>query len=221
MMRVGVFATALIVVAFLTAGGLASAQNVQKKSTVRGAGIGALLGQAIGHDTEGTLVGGVLGAGVGYVVGDKKEKAQSTKTLAPPPAPAQAPAPAAKPESKKEPQPGEEKPPVPKDKKAETADPADALYGDYWAVKSVSPKDRVPPFFSKLAFFLPDGRLQTLTTSPEGHVTLSEEFFSTVDDTLVVKKPDYVIQARYKVEGDQLILSAEDFSVVLERVRPE
>lgn len=221
MTRIGTFAMATIVTACLVAGGLASAQNTQKKSTLRGAGIGALLGQAIGHDTEGTLIGGVVGAGVGYVVGGKKEEAQSAKTQAPPPAPVQAPAPAAKPASMKEPQPSKEEPPAPEGKEAKTADPAEALYGDYWAVKSISPKDRVPPFFSKLVFFLPDGRLQTLTTSPEGHVTLSEESFSTVDDTLVVKKPDYVIQARYKMEGDQLILSAEDFSVVLERVRPE
>lgn len=38
--------------------------NTQKGATI-GAGIGALLGQAIGHDTEATL----LGAGIGTVVG--------------------------------------------------------------------------------------------------------------------------------------------------------
>jgi uncharacterized protein YcfJ len=38
--------------------------NTQRGAAI-GAGIGALLGQAIGHDTEGTL----LGAGIGTVVG--------------------------------------------------------------------------------------------------------------------------------------------------------
>ena len=38
--------------------------NTQKGATI-GAGIGALLGQAIGRDTEGTL----LGAGIGTVIG--------------------------------------------------------------------------------------------------------------------------------------------------------
>ncbi|HQE83749.1 MAG TPA: YMGG-like glycine zipper-containing protein [Candidatus Hydrogenedentes bacterium] len=206
MRQVRIFVMVLCLAGCLVLSLLASAQEGQqkKKSTIRGAGIGALLGQAIGNDTESTLIGGALGAGVGHVVGKKKEKEQAQSTQ-----PAQPAQPAAA-----EPQ-GKEK------TEAKPPDPAEALYDSFWQVKSISPKGRVQPFFSKLVLFLRDGYVQTLTTTPEGKVTLSEEPFSAVDDTLVINKPDYTMQARYKVDEDQLILSADDFSAVLKRIQPE
>lgn len=206
MKRIRTFVIGLSIVSCLVLGHLATSQELQPKtkSTLKGAGIGALLGQAIGKDTESTLIGGALGAGVGHVVGDRKEKkaAQAQETAQP--------APAAAPEPKTE-----------EEKDVQPPDPAEPLYDSFWQVRSISPKERVTPFFSKLVLFLRDGYVQTVTTSPEGRVTLSEETFNVVDDTLVVNKPDYIMQARFKVDGDQLILSADDFSAVLQRLKPE
>jgi outer membrane lipoprotein SlyB len=42
-----------------------------------GGGIGALAGQAIGGDTGSTLIGAAVGSGVGYVIGNKKDKARA------------------------------------------------------------------------------------------------------------------------------------------------
>ena len=39
-----------------------------------GAGIGALAGQAIGHDTKGTVIGTAVGAGAGYIIGNESDK---------------------------------------------------------------------------------------------------------------------------------------------------
>ena len=39
-----------------------------------GAGIGALAGQAIGHNTAGTLLGLGIGAGTGYILGNESDK---------------------------------------------------------------------------------------------------------------------------------------------------
>ncbi|MFG0329503.1 MAG: glycine zipper domain-containing protein [Phycisphaerales bacterium] len=39
-----------------------------------GAGIGALAGQAIGGNTEATVIGTAVGAGAGYVVGNESDK---------------------------------------------------------------------------------------------------------------------------------------------------
>lgn len=42
--------------------------------TLAGAGIGALIGQAIGGDTKATLIGTAIGAGVGHIIGNKQDK---------------------------------------------------------------------------------------------------------------------------------------------------
>ncbi len=39
-----------------------------------GAGAGALIGQAIGHNTEATLIGAVVGMTLGYIVGNEMDK---------------------------------------------------------------------------------------------------------------------------------------------------
>jgi hypothetical protein len=41
-----------------------------------GGGIGALAGQAIGHNTTGTLLGLGIGAGAGYIIGNESDKAR-------------------------------------------------------------------------------------------------------------------------------------------------
>ncbi|MCH8131581.1 MAG: hypothetical protein IIA30_03425, partial [Myxococcales bacterium] len=39
--------------------------------------IGALAGQAIGGDTDGTLIGAAVGSGIGYIIGNEKDKADA------------------------------------------------------------------------------------------------------------------------------------------------
>ncbi|MEN8252342.1 MAG: glycine zipper domain-containing protein [Patescibacteria group bacterium] len=53
--------------------------NYAQMSGVGGAGAGALIGQAIGKNTEATLIGAAVGTMVGYMIGnemDKYDKAQ-------------------------------------------------------------------------------------------------------------------------------------------------
>ena len=54
----------------LAAGGCSRAES----GSLLGAGLGALAGQAIGGDTEATLIGTAIGAGVGYVAGNEQDK---------------------------------------------------------------------------------------------------------------------------------------------------
>ena len=44
-----------------------------------GAGVGALVGQAIGHNTAGTLIGAGVGLGLGYIIGNEVDKADAGK----------------------------------------------------------------------------------------------------------------------------------------------
>jgi uncharacterized protein YcfJ len=50
--------------------------NDAQSGALLGAGIGALAGQAIGHDTEATVIGTAVGAGAGYVIGNESDKAK-------------------------------------------------------------------------------------------------------------------------------------------------
>jgi len=203
-----------LIVALTFSCGSATGQET-KNSTIKGAGIGALLGQAIGNDTESTVIGGVIGAGVGRVSGKHKDKENAAKSAPPvdstPVPPAEAPK-AAEPSEAAE---------APKDTEPSDADPATALPGTVWKLESLQPADRVPAFFSKVVTFLPEGYVQTLTTDPEGNVLLSEESYSAVGDTLLVSLPEHTIHARFKLDGDRLIVSADDFSAVLGRLYPE
>lgn len=55
----------------LTLGGC---QTDAQTGTLLGAGIGALAGQAIGHDTGATVLGTAIGASLGYMIGNESDK---------------------------------------------------------------------------------------------------------------------------------------------------
>ena len=61
----------------LGAAGALGGCNDAQAGTLLGAGIGALAGQAIGHDTGSTVIGTAVGAGAGYVIGNESDKAKS------------------------------------------------------------------------------------------------------------------------------------------------
>jgi outer membrane lipoprotein SlyB len=50
--------------------------NDAQAGALLGAGIGAVAGQAIGRDTESTVIGTAVGAGAGYVIGNESDKAK-------------------------------------------------------------------------------------------------------------------------------------------------
>ncbi|MCB2183961.1 MAG: glycine zipper 2TM domain-containing protein [Desulfobulbaceae bacterium] len=54
--------------------GTVQAGNNARQSTTAGAVGGALVGQAISRNTEGTLIGATLGGVIGYIVGNEMDK---------------------------------------------------------------------------------------------------------------------------------------------------
>lgn len=84
--------TGITSASLLIGGSLLGGCNDAQAGALLGAGIGALAGQAIGHDTTGTLIGAAIGTGAGYIIGnesDKERAAQASsyqqETYAPPP----------------------------------------------------------------------------------------------------------------------------------------
>lgn len=154
-----------------------------------GGGLGALAGQAIGRDTKSTLIGAAVGTGIGYMIGNEKDKKhakemnQKTKTH------------------------------------NYTHTEVGPLGGTRWLVADISPKSRVTPYISKIIEFRSYGRVITTTTNPDGTVDVTDERYRVVGDTLVVNKPGLLINAQFGISGDQMIVSAEDFRAVLKRMK--
>ncbi len=153
-----------------------------------GGGIGALAGQAIGHNTTGTLIGAAVGTGIGYIVGNEMDKKKAQDMS-----------------------------------RASQANnynhnEVGALAGTKWQVVNVAPRNRVPAFASKIVEFWPNGHSATTTTYPDGRVEVSHETYRVVGNTLIVNKPGYLINARYSISGNQMIVDADEFRAVLNRL---
>jgi len=151
-----------------------------------GTGIGALAGQAIGGDTGATLVGAAVGGGIGYIIGNEKDKKHAKE--------------------------------MSKAQRAPVHNEVGALGGTRWIVISLNPKDAVPGYTSKIVEFKTNGRVITTTTKSDGHVEIFDETYRVVGNTLVINKPGYLVNARFGVSGNQMTVSAENFSAVLMRL---
>lgn len=160
-----------------------------KTGALAGAGIGALAGQAIGRDTESTLIGAAIGTGIGYIIGNEKDKKHAQEMR----------------QADK------------KDDYAHTE--VGPLGGTRWLLQDVSPKSRVPKYASKTVEFQPYGRVVTTTTNPDGSVQVTDERYRVVGNALIINKPGFLVNARYGISGDELVVTAEDFTAVLRRIR--
>ena len=70
------FATLLLVIcsAFLLMSCANSGLSKGSQGAIGGGAAGALIGQAIGHNTEATLIGAAVGGLLGYIVGNEMDK---------------------------------------------------------------------------------------------------------------------------------------------------
>ncbi len=168
---------------------LTGCETEGQTGALAGAGIGALAGQAIGGNTGATLIGAAVGSGIGYMIGNEEDK-KKAKTM--------------------------------ESGQTNTAYPTHAdvgpLGGTRWMVISLAPKDAAPPYTSKLFEFRPYGRVITTTTRPDGDVEVFDERYRVVGSTLIINKPGYMINAEYRIDGDEMIISAEEFRAVLRRI---
>lgn len=59
----------------------AQARDASQAGAIGGAASGALLGQAIGHDTEATLIGTAVGGVLGYMIGTEMDKTRGIRAI--------------------------------------------------------------------------------------------------------------------------------------------
>ena len=73
------FAVMILLVVVLALSGCATTNSIPRGDkgvwgAVGGAGAGAIIGQAVGHDTESTLIGTAAGGLLGYIFGNEGDK---------------------------------------------------------------------------------------------------------------------------------------------------
>jgi hypothetical protein len=69
-----------------------------------------------------------------------------------------------------------------------------------------------------LVDFRPEGHVITTTTHKDGRVEVFDESYRVVGDTLIINKPGYLVNAKFKIDGQQLIVTDPGFSAVLTRL---
>ena len=92
-----------------------------------------------------------------------------------------------------------------------------ALTGTKWKVMSLIMHDK-PAYLSMFVEFRPDGKIATTRYEPGGTMTLTEERYRIVGDTLIINKRDYLINATYQITGSQMIVDCQRFRAVLSRI---
>jgi len=92
------------------------------------------------------------------------------------------------------------------------------LGGTSWRVVSLKSSQPMEPYEAKTVDFHPDGRVVTTTTKPDGNVDTYNESYRVVGQTLIMNRPGYMINAKYKLKGNQLIIDDPNFDAVLERL---
>jgi len=91
------------------------------------------------------------------------------------------------------------------------------LSGTTWQVISIVPKP-AKSYKSIVSHFRSNGTVVTTKTNLDGRVEKTTERYRIVGSTLILSTPDYVENAKFKIEKDKLIIDYGNGSTVLQRV---
>lgn len=155
-----------------------------------GAAAGAGAGALIGQAVGGNTKGTLIGAAVGTGVGYMIGNEADKKE--------------AREETARRQQPNYTPPPCP-------------LTDTRWTMVSMNPNPD-PQMQGLVVHFRPDGQVTATKTLKGGEVRVENETYRVVGDTLIINKPGYLINARYKIDGNQLIVNCDKFSGVFRKV---
>ena len=148
----------------------------------------------------GAAIGGAVGAGTGYIVGNEQDKK------------------IAKEEAERE--------RAALAKSRISSDPNTAyrpknenpLVGSTWRVVSVVSKDPYPEYSSMVVTFQTNSKMTTLIAYKDGSTDTVVESYRVIDDVLVVSGKDYVYNGKYRIQGNQMIFVAPEIRTVLEEI---
>jgi hypothetical protein len=91
------------------------------------------------------------------------------------------------------------------------------LAGTTWQVISITPKPK-KSYRSIVTHFRTDGKVVTTKTDMDGNVEKDTEGYRVVGSTLIIYKSDYVVNDKFRIDGDKLTIDYGDGTVVMQRV---
>ena len=92
-----------------------------------------------------------------------------------------------------------------------------SLTGTRWKVTRLN-MDNPPIYDSITVEFKANGEVVTTRHEPGGTMTVTEERYRIVGDTLVINKPGYIVNAKYRIQGSQMTVTAPEFTAVLQKM---
>ena len=102
-------------------------------------------------------------------------------------------------------------------RQAATVDELKPLAGTIWQVISVVPQPK-DEYKSVISNFRTDGYVVTTKTNMAGKVEEVSEQYRIVGSTLILSKPDYVENTKFRIEGNRLYIDYGNGSAVLQRI---
>jgi len=201
-----VFLVAVVCVFLSTGSALA---QKSKDYALGGAAIGAITGGVLSGKAGGAAVGAIAGGSLGYVVGNDKDKQRAQQQAA------------------------QEQ--AARDKAQVSSDPATAykapeenpFVGSTWQVISLVREKPGPDYASIVVNFPTNSKVTTMAVRKDGEAETWVESYRIVDDVMVLSGKDretgepYVINAKFSVEGKQLIIVAPEGRAVLEEIEED
>jgi len=159
-----------------------------KTGAAIGTGIGALAGNLIGGNTTGTLIGAAVGTGIGYIIGNERDKEDARK--------------------------------LSEQNRSRNYEHGDvgALGGTKWELVDWSPKKGESMFRSKTVEFRNNGRVITTTTFADGRSERDDETYRVSGTTLIINKPGYLANYRFRIDGRELTIDTDQVRALLRRV---
>jgi hypothetical protein len=98
-------------------------------------------------------------------------------------------------------------------------DDSNPLSDTKWQVLGMTPK---PPkaYTSIYMNFKSNGDFEEITTFPDGSVKRENSFYKTAGATLAITKAkNVVVDGRFRIDGNRLLLDTGEYSIVLQRVQ--
>ena len=153
-------------------------------------GTGVLVGAGLGQLIGGDTKATLIGAGIGAGAGYIIDKSKEKKAA-------------------------QEKPVA--QSYADSTPAPTPLAGTKWNVVSLVMENK-PQYESITVEFRPDGIVETTRSEPGGTKTITQEKYRILENTLIIHKADYIVNATYSLHGNELIVNTEKFRAVLQRI---
>lgn len=88
-----------------------------------------------------------------------------------------------------------------------------------WQIIKVTPKPKhKDPYTSRVSHFKTDGTVISTLMKPDGTVETTNERYRIVGSTLIINHDNFIINARFRIDGRRMVMDTGEYSMVLQRL---